>query len=167
MFELAAQQRPSARLCIRKHACQGLLVAQLAHRLRHVCLSDRKNKSRSRLRHRHGWNAGGVVRAIEVQGPGSQANDFPATPEQGQISREVVTSMKTSIAEQLQAERVDIADAYGDGRHVSIDVVASAFEGLNSMKRQRLVYKAIWLELQSTVHAVDAMTTKTPQEAGL
>ena len=35
------------------------------------------------------------------------------------------------------------------------------------MKRQRLVYKAIWLELQSTVHAVDAMTTKTPQEAGL
>lgn len=75
--------------------------------------------------------------------------------------------MKTSIAEQLQAERVEIADAYGDGRHVSIDVVASAFEGLNSMKRQRLVYKAIWLELQSTVHAVDAMTTKTPQEAGL
>lgn len=32
--------------------------------------------------------------------------------------------------------------------------------------RQRMVYKAIWLELQETVHAVDAMTTKTPAEAG-
>ena len=28
-----------------------------------------------------------------------------------------------------------------------------------------MVYKAIWLELQDTVHAVDAMTTKTPDEA--
>ena len=33
--------------------------------------------------------------------------------------------------------------------------------------RQQLVYKAIWLELQDAVHAVDAMTVKTPQEAGL
>ena len=32
-------------------------------------------------------------------------------------------------------------DMYGDGRHVSIDVVASAFEGKNSVARQRLVYK--------------------------
>ena len=30
--------------------------------------------------------------------------------------------------------------------------------------RQRMVYKAIWLELQDTVHAVDAMVTKTPAE---
>lgn len=28
-----------------------------------------------------------------------------------------------------------------------------------------MVYKAIWEELQSTVHAVDQMTTKTPAEA--
>ncbi len=27
-----------------------------------------------------------------------------------------------------------------------------------------MVYKAIWLELQDTVHAVDAMITKTPAE---
>jgi hypothetical protein len=26
--------------------------------------------------------------------------------------------------------------------------------------------QAIWMELQDTVHAVDAMTTKTPEEAG-
>lgn len=35
------------------------------------------------------------------------------------------------------------------------------------MQRQRLVYKAIWLELMDKVHAVDAMTTKTPAEAGM
>ncbi len=64
-----------------------------------------------------------------------------------------------------QAESVSIVDTYGDGRHVSIDVVSSQFEGKSSVKRQQAVYKAIWLELQDTVHAVDAMTTKTPQEA--
>jgi acid stress-induced BolA-like protein IbaG/YrbA len=35
------------------------------------------------------------------------------------------------------------------------------------LRRQQLVYKSIWLELQDAVHAVDAMTTKTPAEAGL
>jgi stress-induced morphogen len=49
-------------------------------------------------------------------------------------------------------------------RHVSIDVVSGAFEGKSSMERQRMVYKAIWLELQETVHAVDNMSTKTPAE---
>lgn len=39
------------------------------------------------------------------------------------------------------------------------------FEGKSSVQRQRMVYKAIWLELQDAVHAVDEMTTKTPQEA--
>ena len=66
----------------------------------------------------------------------------------------------------LDAEQVDITDVYGDGRHVAINVVASSFEGKTAVKRQQAVYKAIWLELQDTVHAVDAMTTKTPAEAG-
>jgi acid stress-induced BolA-like protein IbaG/YrbA len=48
----------------------------------------------------------------------------------------------------MQAESVDIVDTYGDGRHVSIDVISSQFEGKNSVKRQQAVYKAIWLELQ-------------------
>ena len=47
-----------------------------------------------------------------------------------------------------QAESVHMVDAHGDGRHVSIDVVSSQFEGKNSVKRQQAVYKAIWLELQ-------------------
>ncbi|KAL3138987.1 hypothetical protein ABBQ32_005792 [Trebouxia sp. C0010 RCD-2024] len=52
-------------------------------------------------------------------------------------------------------------------RHVNIEVVSKLFEGQTSVKRQRLVYKAIWQELQETVHAVDSMKTSTPQEAGL
>ena len=48
----------------------------------------------------------------------------------------------------------------------SIDVVSAAFEGKSAVDRQRMVYKAIWMELQEAVHAVDAMTTKTPAEAG-
>jgi hypothetical protein len=47
----------------------------------------------------------------------------------------------------------------------SIDVISEAFEGQSAVNRQRMVYKAIWEELQSTVHAVDQMTTRTPTEA--
>lgn len=84
----------------------------------------------------------------------------------------------------------------------SIDVISPAFDGKSAVERQRMVYKAIWAELQAraghshpsrlfcchphttgpagalirrvhphrlqeAVHAVDAMTTKTPAEAGL
>lgn len=38
-------------------------------------------------------------------------------------------------------------DLQGDGRHVTIDVVAAAFEGKSAVDRQRMVYKAIWQEL--------------------
>lgn len=47
----------------------------------------------------------------------------------------------------------------------SIYVVSTAFEGQSAVNRQRMVYKAIWEELQSTVHAVDQMVTSTPAEA--
>jgi len=49
----------------------------------------------------------------------------------------------------------------------SIYAVSSAFEGQSAVNRQRMVYKAIWEELQTTVHAVDHMITRTPTEAGL
>ena len=55
-------------------------------------------------------------------------------------------------------------DASGDGRHVEIDVRSALFEGKSAVQRQRLVYKAIWEELQEAVHAVDAMTTRAPGE---
>ncbi|XP_018842727.1 protein BOLA4, chloroplastic/mitochondrial-like [Juglans regia] len=83
----------------------------------------------------------------------------------GSIDSPLRQSMEKKIKEDLSAESVTVKDAYGDGRHVSIDVVSSAFEGQSAVNRQRMVYKAIWEELQSTVHAVDQMTTRTPTEA--
>lgn len=76
-----------------------------------------------------------------------------------------MASMKDKIGTALEAVSVEVVDVSGDGRHVSIDVVSPVFEGKNSVARQRLVYKAIWQELQDVVHAVDAMTCKTPTEA--
>ncbi|KAG8390484.1 hypothetical protein BUALT_Bualt01G0088200 [Buddleja alternifolia] len=78
----------------------------------------------------------------------------------------LMESMEKKIKEQLNAESVVVKDAYGDGRHVSIDVISSSFEGQSAVNRQRMVYKAIWEELQERVHAVDQMTTRTPSEAG-
>ncbi|XP_041009725.1 protein BOLA4, chloroplastic/mitochondrial-like [Juglans microcarpa x Juglans regia] len=83
----------------------------------------------------------------------------------GSVESPLMQSMEKKIKEHLNAELVTVKDASGDGRHVSIDVVSSAFEGQSAVNRQRMVYKAIWEELQSTVHAVDQMTTRTPNEA--
>ncbi|CAJ1966958.1 unnamed protein product [Sphenostylis stenocarpa] len=83
----------------------------------------------------------------------------------GSVDLPLIQSMHNKIKEQLNAESVVVKDAYGDGRHVSIDVVSTAFEGQSAVNRQRMVYKAIWEELQSVVHAVDQMTTSTPAEA--
>ncbi|KAK4774825.1 hypothetical protein SAY86_009760 [Trapa natans] len=82
----------------------------------------------------------------------------------GSIDSPLMLSMEKKIMEQLNAESVSVKDTYGDGRHVSIDVVASCFEGQSAVNRQRMVYKSIWEELQNTVHAVDQMTTRTPAE---
>ncbi|XP_011009228.1 PREDICTED: sufE-like protein, chloroplastic [Populus euphratica] len=83
----------------------------------------------------------------------------------GSIDSPLMQSMENKIKEELTAESVSVKDAYGDGRHVCIDVISEAFEGQSAVNRQRMVYKAIWEELQSTVHAVDQMTTRTPTEA--
>ena len=108
--------------------------------------------------------AAGVV-ATCAAAPGS---DAAADELAGQITAELMESMRLKIAATLETDPalVRVGDASGDGRHVEVDVVAAAFEGKKSMERQRMVYKAIWQELAETVHAVDAMTTKTPAEAG-
>ncbi|GAV70649.1 BolA domain-containing protein [Cephalotus follicularis] len=83
----------------------------------------------------------------------------------GSIDLPLVQSMEKKIKEHLNAESVSVKDVSGDGRHVYINVVSSAFEGQSAVNRQRMVYKAIWEELQNAVHAVDQMTTRTPSEA--
>ncbi|KAM7508801.1 hypothetical protein LguiA_019254 [Lonicera macranthoides] len=83
----------------------------------------------------------------------------------GSVDSPLMQSMQKKIKEHVNAESVTVIDANGDGRHVTIDVISSAFEGQSAVNRQRMVYKAIWEELQNTVHAVDQMTTRTPSEA--
>lgn len=62
----------------------------------------------------------------------------------------LVESMRVKIGEALEAQSVDVTDMYGDGRHVSIEVVSASFEGKSSMQRQRMVYKVrsaiMWLK---------------------
>ncbi|PRW20958.1 sufE chloroplastic [Chlorella sorokiniana] len=83
------------------------------------------------------------------------------------ISSQLMDQMRGKIQAALNAEIVQVEDMQGDGRHVEIMVVSKEFEGKSAVNRQRMVYKAIWEELQETVHAVDAMVTRTPEEAGM
>ncbi|KAJ0243714.1 Protein BOLA4 [Hirschfeldia incana] len=98
------------------------------------------------------------IRSRNLSTRSSQINDA------GSIDQTLMQSMEQKIKEQLNAESVSVKDMSGDGRHVCINVVSSAFEGQSAVNRQRMVYKAIWEELQNVVHAVDQMTTKTPSE---
>ncbi|CAH2072510.1 unnamed protein product [Thlaspi arvense] len=98
------------------------------------------------------------IRSRNFSTRSSQVNDA------GSIDQTLMQSMEQKIKEQLNAESVSVKDMSGDGRHVCINVVSSAFEGQTAVNRQRMVYKAIWEELQNVVHAVDQMTTKTPSE---
>ena len=71
----------------------------------------------------------------------SASSQEVTTEEQGQISSQLMQQMKESITNNLEADKVEVTDVYGDGRHVNIEVVSKLFDGQSSMKRQRLVYK--------------------------
>ncbi|KAF5725675.1 BolA-like family protein [Tripterygium wilfordii] len=101
----------------------------------------------------------GMVRHRKFATGATHVNDT------GSVDSPLIYSMEKKIKEELNAESVTVKDASGDGRHVIIDVVSTSFEGQSTVNRQRMVYKVIWEELQSVVHAVDQMTTKTPSEA--
>lgn len=78
----------------------------------------------------------------------------------------VMATVEKKITAALEPASLVVTPAYGDpnGSHVSIHVVSKAFDGLNLVKRHRLVYKTIWEELQGPIHAVDELVTKTPEE---
>ena len=80
------------------------------------------------------------------------------------ITGELIDSMKTNIKEALEAETVEVADLSRNAKHIAIKVVSEQFEGKSVVNRQRMVYKAIWMELQDQVHAVNEMITNTPSE---
>eukprot|EP01025_Chloroclados_australasicus_P006796 TRINITY_DN12168_c0_g2_i12.p1 TRINITY_DN12168_c0_g2~~TRINITY_DN12168_c0_g2_i12.p1 ORF type:complete len:190 (-),score=8.86 TRINITY_DN12168_c0_g2_i12:166-660(-) len=99
-----------------------------------------------------------------------QSSDFSekpdyVSPEQVKISEKLMQDMQQKIGQALESDQVKVVDAYGDSQHVSINVISTLFEGKSAVQRQRMVYKAIWWELQNVVHAVDSMKTLTPEEA--
>lgn len=53
----------------------------------------------------------------------------------------------------------------GGETHYNVVIVASAFEGLTRVARQRLVYQALDEEFETGLHAL-SLNLKTPAEAG-
>mmetsp|Transcript_11530 Transcript_11530/g.35258 ORF Transcript_11530/g.35258 Transcript_11530/m.35258 type:complete len:133 (+) Transcript_11530:209-607(+) len=80
-----------------------------------------------------------------------------------------VDSVRQKLTEALKPLKLAIIPTYGDpnGSHISIEVVSEGFEGKSVVARHRMVYQAIWDEMQGPIHAVDSIVTQTPDEAGL
>ena len=77
-------------------------------------------------------------------------------------AEELCEAMHQRIAEALPGAQIQVT---GGGGHFEIQVVSEAFEGLNSLKKQRLVYGAIKDLMagdNAPVHAIDRMVTEVP-----
>jgi BolA protein len=77
-----------------------------------------------------------------------------------------VDAARAKIQERLGCVELDLTATFDDpnGAHVAIRAVSARFEGLSRVKRQQLVYSAIWEEMQGPIHAVDSMVCKAPGE---
>ncbi|OSX73176.1 hypothetical protein BU14_0371s0009 [Porphyra umbilicalis] len=122
---------------------------------RHAALAMPRTVSRSRA-----FPARVVTRAINIQPPPPPAGG-------GEAGDSVVATVERKITEAINPTSLVVTPSYGDpnGSHVTINVVSEAFEGLNVVKRHKLVYGAIWEELSGPIHAVDQLVTQTPAEA--
>lgn len=79
--------------------------------------------------------------------------------------------LKERLKERLQAS-VEVTDdshlhaghegAKSGGKHFSVIVTSTKFEGLNTLARHRLVYDAVSDWMNKEIHAL-AITAKTPQ----
>jgi len=69
-------------------------------------------------------------------------------------------SIKASIAAGLACEYLDVR---GDGHHWEALIVSPAFEGLASVRRHQLVYKALGDRMREEIHAL-SMQTLTPAQ---
>ena len=92
-----------------------------------------------------------AVRPIQPLAPVQQSRMMQSTFG----DKTVVQTCIDKITGAISPAELKIEGAFDDpnGSHISIYCVAEAFEGLRSMKRQQLVYKAIWEEMQGLSHA--------------
>ena len=106
--------------------------------------------------------------SIPATNPGSRsvalvlgASSVPQTE-----AEKPIESARQKIEAALSPIELDVAATYDDpnGSHISIRVVSNQFEGVSRVKRQQMVYKAIWEEMQGAIHAVDSMICKAPNE---
>ncbi|KAG6752790.1 hypothetical protein POTOM_042828 [Populus tomentosa] len=86
--------------------------------------------------------------------------------------------MKAKLQSSLEASLLEIEDVShqhaghaamkgntAGETHFNVKIVSPKFDGLNLVKRHRLVYDALAEELQSGLHAL-SIVAKTPQEEG-
>lgn len=69
-------------------------------------------------------------------------------------------NVRQYITESLACQHVDVT---GDGSHFEAIIVSDAFEGLRSIARHQLVYKALGDRMKQEIHAL-SMRTLTPSE---
>lgn len=87
----------------------------------------------------------------------------------------VAKTIQQKLTTRLAPARLDITDEShlhaghvgarpGGESHFRVEVVSAAFEGMNRVARQRLVYEILSDELAAGLHAL-ALKTHTPAEA--
>jgi acid stress-induced BolA-like protein IbaG/YrbA len=82
----------------------------------------------------------------------------------------VVSRCTQKITDLLKPAKLVVTSSNEDpnGSHIVVECISEEFVGKSTLQRQRLVYKAIWDELQENrVHAVDSIVAKTPAEMGM
>eukprot|EP00191_Tetraselmis_sp_GSL018_P013057 CAMPEP_0177588356 /NCGR_PEP_ID=MMETSP0419_2-20121207/6181_1 /TAXON_ID=582737 /ORGANISM="Tetraselmis sp., Strain GSL018" /LENGTH=263 /DNA_ID=CAMNT_0019078547 /DNA_START=224 /DNA_END=1015 /DNA_ORIENTATION=- len=105
----------------------------------------------------------------------SAANGGSATPITDSMTEKLTAALKPARLEIKNESRrhASHADAMGIGgkpaavtgeTHFDVEIVSEAFEGLNTVKRHRMVYELLSEEFNEGLHAL-SLDTKTPAEA--
>lgn len=75
----------------------------------------------------------------------------------------IVNDINAALTAAFPTGSIDVQDPMNDGAHLSATIIAPEFEGLNRVKRHRLVYAALGDAFESKLHALQ-LTTKAPSE---
>lgn len=87
----------------------------------------------------------------------------------------VAENIKTKLTAKLEPAQLEIIDEShlhaghagareGGESHFRVNIVAEAFNGLNRVARQRMIYEILAEDLAGPIHAL-TLSTKTPAEA--
>lgn len=88
------------------------------------------------------------------------------------MTTERVEMIRQRLTDALNPESLDIEDdsashaghaSAGGAGHFNVVIISDKFEGLNSLKRHRLVYDAVSDIMNTEIHAL-SMKTYTPDE---